>query len=359
MKYSIIIPVYNSEDHLERCLESVIHQSYSDWELILIDDGSLDSSGIICDQYHQLRPTQVQVIHQENSGVFITRRLGIAEARGEFLCFLDSDDYWDPNFLEDMERLQNQYDPDIIFFGYRTFGRGNTIIEEHTLVANMQLYFGDSLISIYEYIIRGKISSLWTGVYRRNLSDLSIDYSQFSQVFKGEDLLQNLAFVDRAKRILCVPEVYYSYFINETGLSKRKLSIQYIESHVIVQNELMKYATKWNVSLDEARQLFIGVLYAAIKSLLVDKPVHSSYSLLERKKLLNYLISGDCGKYLDTMKIRWDQKTLGFFLFLLQHKKMKLVFFLIPIFRILNILRKGFFQSSMRTYKRKEVVKNS
>lgn len=95
---SIIIPVYNTEKYLPRCLDSVLAQSYSNFELILVDDGSVDNSGKICDEY-AARDSRIRVLHQDNQGVSIARNNGMAAAQGEYISFIDSDDWVEPDYL--------------------------------------------------------------------------------------------------------------------------------------------------------------------------------------------------------------------------------------------------------------------
>ena len=91
-KISVIIPVYNAEKYLYRCIDSVLVQTFTNWELLLIDDGSKDSSGVICDEY-AAKDARVRVFHKENGGVSSARNLGLDNARGEWVAFVDSDDY--------------------------------------------------------------------------------------------------------------------------------------------------------------------------------------------------------------------------------------------------------------------------
>lgn len=111
---SIIIPVYNVEQYIAKCIESILNQTNSDWELILINDGSTDRSGEICDKY-AINNKKIKVIHQTNRGVSKSRNTAINIANGEYLCFVDSDDWVDPNFLEDFKT--NVYKADFYFSG--------------------------------------------------------------------------------------------------------------------------------------------------------------------------------------------------------------------------------------------------
>ena len=91
---SVIVPVYNVEPYLRRCVESILHQTYQNLEVLLVDDGSTDASGIICDEYAAI-DDRVTVIHQKNGGLSAARNMGTDRARGEYLCFVDSDDLLD------------------------------------------------------------------------------------------------------------------------------------------------------------------------------------------------------------------------------------------------------------------------
>lgn len=116
--FSIIIPVYKCEPFLGRCLDSVLSQSFEDWEAILIDDGSPDNSGRICDEYAE-RDSRFKVIHKPNSGVSDTRNKGLDVAKGEFIVFIDSDDWIGPNYLASFA-AHRKYD--LILTGYHRFG---------------------------------------------------------------------------------------------------------------------------------------------------------------------------------------------------------------------------------------------
>lgn len=122
MLISIIIPVYNVEQYIEKCIKSVISQTYNNWELILVDDGSKDKSGVICDQYAQ-NDARIKVVHKPNGGVSSARNKGIELAKGEYICFIDSDDYVDPTFLDDFQT--NQYAADFYISGayYDVYGK--------------------------------------------------------------------------------------------------------------------------------------------------------------------------------------------------------------------------------------------
>lgn len=116
MKYSVIIPVYNVEKYINRCVKSILSQRYNDLEIILIDNGSEDSSGILCDNYAE-RYSNITSYHIPNGGVSSARNFGLAKAQGEFICFVDADDYLVGNLFSDMEnKLDSELD--MLVFSY-------------------------------------------------------------------------------------------------------------------------------------------------------------------------------------------------------------------------------------------------
>lgn len=112
---SIVIPVYNVEKYLAECVDSVLNQTYTDYEIILVDDGATDSSGRMCDEYAQKDP-RIRVIHQENGGLSAARNTGLAAARGEYVYFLDSDDWIEACALEQLTALAHAEAADVVFF---------------------------------------------------------------------------------------------------------------------------------------------------------------------------------------------------------------------------------------------------
>ena len=340
MKFSVIIPVYNCERYLDRSVQSVLEQSFADWELILIDDGSTDSSGKICDDYQQRIPEKIQVIHQENLGVLYARRAGMQQSHGEYICFLDSDDSWHINTLEILNQYQQEYNPDIIFFGYRKVIDLKKIEGPIVLSTEVTSIDKNAMPVVHKKVIEGAISCLWAETFRRTLIDWSRDYSPYRKVFKGEDLLQNLALIDNANSVLFIPDVLYSYFQYESGLTKRKIDQTYLDSHLIVQNVLMEYVENWGIPRKAGIQLFANVYRHVLKSLMTDSLSQSKYSRQERIWLIRYLSTGKMGRYLDDIKIVWDKKVVATATWLLKKRQSWVLCIFINIYRILYAILK-------------------
>lgn len=127
MKVSVIVPVYNVEGYLEKCVESILAQSFKEFELILVDDGSADQSGALCDQLAE-KDGRIRVIHQENRGLGGARNTGLHAAKGEWLLFVDSDDWIDPWTLDSSLALGEEQDADMVVFGFRSVDEQGNVL---------------------------------------------------------------------------------------------------------------------------------------------------------------------------------------------------------------------------------------
>lgn len=173
MKYlvSVIIPIYNNEKYLQECLSGVLKQTYNNLEIILIDDGSTDSSGDICDKYSE-NNSKIKVIHQVNKGAAAARNNGILNSRGEYIVFLDGDDYWDDiDFLEKSMKNILESNSDIINFGFKKYYEDINILEESKYIFNRDIINFINKEKTLKYLISNNlyISSSCTKIIRRNL----------------------------------------------------------------------------------------------------------------------------------------------------------------------------------------------
>ena len=149
MLFSVIVPVYNAEKYLEQCIESILKQDFSDFELILVDDGSTDGSADICDRY--AADERVAVIHKQNGGSVSARNTGIEASSGEYLCFVDSDDYIAQDFLRNFYNVINNYDPEIIAISCTRFdSRGRYPLNNETATG---IYKGEKLCELKSRLI--------------------------------------------------------------------------------------------------------------------------------------------------------------------------------------------------------------
>lgn len=219
---SIIVPVYNAEAYIRRCVDSVIHQEYKDFELLLVDDGSKDASGAICDEYAQM-DERVRVIHKDNTGVSDTRNLAIGEAKGKYLQFMDSDDWITPDATKLLVRAAEENHCDMVIADfYRVVGErvsrkgdietGGVLTKEefaeHMMENPADFYYG----------------VLWNKLYRRELIEkyhLRMD----SRISWCEDFMFNLEYIMHAEVFYALQAPIYYYVKRKGSLVSQSFSI--------------------------------------------------------------------------------------------------------------------------------------
>ena len=199
---SVIVPIYNTENYIAGCIDSILHQTYTDLELILVDDGSKDNSLSICRQV-ALTDTRIHVLHQENKGVTAARKLGLEYARGEFICFVDSDDKITSNALEILfSNMRDGVDIVICDSERSGYATGNEFLN--------QLLKNEILIS------------LWGKLYRKELLISSGALDIRREINIGEDYLANIKMALLVSRIvMCLPLLIYTN-ITQILLYKRE-----------------------------------------------------------------------------------------------------------------------------------------
>ena len=216
MKYSVIIPVYNVEKYIDRCLKSIISQNYDDLEIIVIDNGSTDSSGSICDTYAS-EYSNISVYHIENHGVGAARNFGLSKARGEFIYFVDSDDYLVGNLFADFaDKLVSELDL-AVFSYYNSFEEDLT--EKQRTEKSLPFkgnYDKDGFIKIFkELFLSDMLYTVWNKIYRREF--LLENNLSFEQYELGEDVRFNLNVYRNVNRIFLSQDSYYVYVIGRKG----------------------------------------------------------------------------------------------------------------------------------------------
>lgn len=216
---SIIIPVYNAEENLKRCLESVTNQTYSNIEILIINDGSTDTTIKICEEYAK-KDKRIRIINKKNEGVSIARNTGIKNAGGDYLLFIDSDDWIELQTCEELNKIVSKCDYDSICFR-------NTFHNEHTVKKDFwkERKEKDIVKSLF-YEIENENSSISSAVYiwnkLYNKESIIKNKIYFDEELKyGEDLLFNYAFFSENKKVYYLDKLLYNYYINNTSVTHK------------------------------------------------------------------------------------------------------------------------------------------
>ena len=216
MKYSVIIPVYNVEKYINRCLKSILSQRYNDLEIILIDNGSTDRSGSICDSYAN-EYANISVYHIENHGVGSARNFGLSKARGEFIYFVDSDDYLVGNLFAEFE---DKLAPDLDLLVFSYYNSFEQELTERNRTKKSLPYSGsydknDFTTIFTELFLSDMLYTVWNKFYRREfLIENNISFEKYEL---GEDVRFNLNVYRNVNRVYLSQESYYVYVIGRKG----------------------------------------------------------------------------------------------------------------------------------------------
>ena len=210
---SVVVPVYNVEKYLKRCIKSVLNQTYKNLEIILVDDGSKDKSGQICDEYSK-KDERIKVIHKENGGLSDARNVGIENSFGKYICFIDSDDYVDVKFLENLYSIIKKYNADISVCCYKIVSENveNLKIEEKREY-NEEVW--DKEQSYKELLLFGKLENyIWNKLLKKSL----FNGVYFPKGKKMEDIGTTYLLLDKAKKIAKTSYVGYFYMQREGSI---------------------------------------------------------------------------------------------------------------------------------------------
>lgn len=243
-KVSIIVPVYNAAPYLGRCVESLLNQSYTDFELILVDDGSNDSSALICDKY-AVKDERVRVFHQPNAGPSAARNRGLDEAIGKWVCFVDADDYVDVNYVTDLVRGADDTRAVVVQGLIEMNGNGETCKE--LLLPSHSYIEGDfgKMLETHNLLEHGYVVAK---LYPLQL--LRDNHIRFNvNIQRAEDLVFFLHALSVTKKVCLLSHSGYRYVTSQSSLSVAPFLFN---SELILFSEIYdineKNSAKWNLS---------------------------------------------------------------------------------------------------------------
>lgn len=285
IKYSVIVPIYKVEKYLKKCIDSILEQTYEDFELLLIDDGSPDDCPFICDEYAK-KDERVRVIHKPNGGLVSARNAGIKEARGEYICYVDGDDWIDKELLKSVyDKAINENKPDVIIFGIvKKFA---TRDEEILTDLKDGLYNKEKLINeIYPYMMYDSRKPFCKGlifpaacnkIYKRSL--LAKHYCKDARIKMGEDNAFVYEMMWNAESIYVYNKILYYYnqlnpnamnhSYDANRLKNNKILFDYMEKKLsgvdtVLDNQLNAFKAYWiTMAIFHEVKCGVGILTAS------------------------------------------------------------------------------------------------
>lgn len=243
---SVIVPVYQSEDTLSACIESVLAQGYSHFELCLIDDGSTDRSASILADY-QRRDERIRVFSKPNGGASSARNAALRQIRGEYLAFLDSDDQWDPRMLSRMVDVAEQANADVVQCHFRyVYGEGLSRVPKPPFRNGSVFDRKDFPRTVYRKLIFGaQINHVCNMLYR---TDLTRGFRMNEDVRTAEDLMYNIQVLTKASRFAYITDALYVYNQKSTGLTGSSVAAsEKLRCNLCASRMILQYLPAWGM----------------------------------------------------------------------------------------------------------------
>lgn len=337
-KVTIIVPVYNVEKYLDRCLTSIVNQTYKNLEILLIDDGSPDNCPIICDEWAK-KDNRIRVIHKKNAGLGMARNTGIDNATGEYICFFDSDDYVELDVIEKCYIKAIQFNSDIVTYGFCSVSSNGEVVKKHIPNVKKEFFEGEEIQSyilpnmIAPNMLTGEITNLWMSMCGALFSMKMIKSLNWRLVSErdiiSEDLYSLLCLYKGIKRVVVIPEAYYYYCENVVSLTHTYREDRFIKIKYFY-NECLKVCKEANYSKEIENQLaypFVSNIIGTLKIIVL-----SNLKNIEKKKKIKEILSDAfLQKILKGMNIEKESINRKIFIKVIRAKCYFLCYFMLKI----------------------------
>lgn len=289
---SVIVAVHNVEPFLRRCVDSLLAQTWPNVDIILLDDGSTDTSGEVCDEYAQRDP-RVHVIHKENGGVSSARNAGLNAAHGEYVAFLDADDWAEPDMLADLVKPAVELDADLVMTGmYVDFENSNGELTrtEKRIPAGQVIERGSKSVNV-DAELMGLLGYVWNKIYKREiLVRLGLEFEQELSLY--EDLVFNEAVILAAPRIVMIPQAHVHYIQRSQTSLGTKQRQDFMDLRLRALSCLELILNHWNVPEPRRDEILIPMYQSAVRSFVRQLQADSSRTQSEKIARLRTIRSG-------------------------------------------------------------------
>lgn len=283
---SVIVPVYNGEKYIDTCMKCLLEQTYSNIEIILVNDGSKDKSGEICDRYAQ-NNNNVKVVHKSNGGLSSARNAGIEASTGEFLYFYDVDDEITPDLVKDNVELAQKHNADVVLFcfWYYVEDRKELISNQmqETFIGNSQEFFERGLTEVIEKEI---FNAPWNKMVRRSVMEennirFNTDYPIYEDVIFASEMFPKVS------KIVVNKEMYYKYFVRSSGTLITRYYPNLFDAVSLYYKNIVQYCNKYknhDTQLARFNYLYFRLITAHLKQVSCHKDLakKEKYRLLKR-----------------------------------------------------------------------------
>ncbi|MBQ9118866.1 MAG: glycosyltransferase [Lachnospiraceae bacterium] len=270
---SIIVPVYNGEKYIDACMECVLAQTYKEIEVIVVNDGSRDNSGSLCDSYAE-KDDRIRVIHQENKGLSGARNAGIQAASGKYVIFFDVDDTFEKTVIEDNVRLAEEHQADVVMFCFWYYnvdtGQLKPNAMERLFVGNAEEYFREYLIPTMDTEV---FNAPWNKMLRKELLDKNKLYFDTRYPIY-EDIIFASNLLNVAEKLVVNNQMYYKYFVRSSGSLITRFYETFFDSVTQYYKNAMRYCERYHDNEKQKKRfakLYVTLVIMHLKQISCQK----------------------------------------------------------------------------------------
>jgi glycosyltransferase involved in cell wall biosynthesis len=239
---SIIVPVYQVKEYVEECINSILNQTYSDIEILLIDDGSTDGSGEICDKYAE-KDRRVKVIHQENKGQSVARNTGLRHSKGMYISFVDSDDKVKPQYIEKLYNLIKEYNAEIAVCDYIKYNPCDQN-EHNTDIGKTYCITSEKMLKQWHGKRKRLETVVWNKLYRREIFINNVESIYFLEGNRKEDIYISHLLIKKANKVAITEQKLYLYRQRQESITTSKPTRESIRQDLEAQKSRMDFFRK-------------------------------------------------------------------------------------------------------------------
>lgn len=289
-KISIIMPVYNAHDFLQDTISSILKQTYENFELIIIDDGSSDDSGSICDKYAE-EDSRIRVIHKENEGICKARNLGIKLAKGEYICFSDHDDIFSDELLNDNYKLITEHNADWVKFGKIEYiFQGERLLKKKSSDFESRVYSNAELLEqIIELRRKDIFTYVWDSFFKASIiRKLELEFDEKFK-FGNEDIDFCQRYAKNCSKLVVSDKNYYHHYTRLGISTSSKFSMQKIDSYLYLGRKSLDTFNdyKVNFTLYGSQYEFLIAKYIVCNICQDLNRSGKKISIAEKRKIIN------------------------------------------------------------------------
>ena len=275
VKVSIIVPVYNVEKYIDRCLKSLVNQTLKDIEILIIDDGTPDNSINICERYSK-NDNRIKIFNKKNEGLGLTRNYGIKKASGEYVAFIDSDDYVDLDYYEKLYNKAKKTNADVCFSDFKNVTEKNEILDDNIrcipfkddiIDSNSVLLNMLNVPTCNKDITNYMGMSVWRAIYKLDIIKTNNIFFVSERKYISEDIVFNFDFLENSKVVSFIRDSYYYYCYNNNSLTNVYRNDRFYKNKILIK-ELIDKSKKYgkeNELKSGIANLFIDYVRASIK----------------------------------------------------------------------------------------------